>query len=61
MFKKITKLLSNKYQLPRNYQLVTVLGKGVFGEVLQCIKVDTKEMVAVKVPQDERDMDDDVC
>ncbi|CAK6965268.1 homeodomain-interacting protein kinase 1-like [Scomber scombrus] len=41
----------NMSQLPKNYELVTVLGKGVFGEVLKCIKVDTKDTVAVKMPR----------
>ncbi len=43
--------ISALYQFPSNYKLVSVLGRGGFGDVLKCIKQDTKETVAVKVPQ----------
>ncbi|KAM8863912.1 homeodomain-interacting protein kinase 1-like isoform 2-T2 [Spinachia spinachia] len=32
-----------------NYTILNVLGHGCYGDVLQCLKRDTKEMVAVKV------------
>lgn len=36
---------------PRNYKVVEFLGRGGFGEVFKCAKLDTKELVAVKIPQ----------
>lgn len=39
------------YLLPRNYKLVKFLGRGGYGDVLKCIKLDTKETVTVKVPR----------
>ncbi|GAA6221704.1 homeodomain-interacting protein kinase 2-like isoform X1 [Lates japonicus] len=36
---------------PRNYKVVQFLGRGGFGEVFKCAKLDTKEIVAVKIPQ----------
>ncbi|XP_053179910.1 homeodomain-interacting protein kinase 1-like [Scomber japonicus] len=60
IFKKKNKLPSSESQLPKNYELVTVLGKGVFGEVLKCTKVDTKETVAVKIPQNSSELDDEL-
>ncbi|XP_067435096.1 homeodomain-interacting protein kinase 1-like isoform X2 [Thunnus thynnus] len=44
-------IMSTLYPLPSNYKLLTFLGQGGFGEVLKCIKQDTKETVAVKIPQ----------
>ncbi|XP_042368583.1 homeodomain-interacting protein kinase 2-like [Plectropomus leopardus] len=37
--------------LPSNYKMLTSLGSGGFGEVVKCLKRDTKEIVAVKIPQ----------
>ncbi|KAL7388433.1 hypothetical protein ABVT39_013816 [Epinephelus coioides] len=37
--------------LPSNYELLTFLGRGGFGEVVRCLKKDTREIVAVKIPQ----------
>ncbi|CAK6977833.1 dual specificity tyrosine-phosphorylation-regulated kinase 4-like [Scomber scombrus] len=38
-------------QLPENYQFLKVLGEGAFGKVLQCLKKDTQDIVAVKIPK----------
>lgn len=57
---KRSKLHPNMYELPRNYQLLAVLGKGGFGDVLKCIKQDTKEIVAVKMPQHDCTLTDEV-
>ncbi|CAK6971752.1 dual specificity tyrosine-phosphorylation-regulated kinase 4-like [Scomber scombrus] len=38
-------------QLPENYQFLKVLGQGSFGKVLQCLKKDTQDIVAVKIPK----------
>ncbi|CAK6971753.1 dual specificity tyrosine-phosphorylation-regulated kinase 4-like, partial [Scomber scombrus] len=38
-------------QLPENYQFLKVLGQGAFGKVLQCLKKDTQDIVAVKIPK----------
>ena len=38
-------------QLPENYQFLKVLGEGGFGKVLQCLKKDTQDIVAVKIPK----------
>lgn len=54
-------ILPSKDQLPKNYELLEVLGAGAFGEVLKCIKRDTNEIVAVKVPHPKCNMDSDVC
>ena len=51
----------NISQLPKNYELVSVLGKGVFGEVLKCIKVDTEDTVAVKIPRHGCNLTNEVC
>lgn len=32
-----------------NYEILNVLGVGTFGQVLKCLKLDTAEIVAVKV------------
>ncbi|XP_026209100.1 homeodomain-interacting protein kinase 2-like isoform X2 [Anabas testudineus] len=40
-----------KHMFPSNYKLVKCVGQGGFGEVLKCIKKDTNETVAVKVPK----------
>ncbi|KAL7388194.1 hypothetical protein ABVT39_008661 [Epinephelus coioides] len=37
--------------LPSNYELLTFLGRGSFGEVVRCLKKDTREIVAVKIRQ----------
>ncbi|GLD55056.1 homeodomain-interacting protein kinase 2-like isoform X1 [Lates japonicus] len=36
---------------PRNYKVVKFLGWGGFGEVFKCVKLETNEIVAVKIPQ----------
>lgn len=41
------KLLTSS--ISRNYTVLGVLGVGCYGDVLQCLKWDTNEMVAVKV------------
>uniref|UniRef100_UPI0037E7F264 homeodomain-interacting protein kinase 2-like n=1 Tax=Semicossyphus pulcher TaxID=241346 RepID=UPI0037E7F264 len=35
--------------ISENYKIVSVLGKGCFGQVMKCVKQDTEETVAVKV------------
>ncbi|KAK2851762.1 hypothetical protein Q5P01_008038 [Channa striata] len=37
------------------YQIEKFLGKGAFGKVAQCIKLDTNEKVAVKIVEDKND------
>ena len=37
--------------LPRQYQYMTVLGEGAYGMVMKCVKKDTKDVVAVKIPR----------
>ncbi|KAL7388343.1 hypothetical protein ABVT39_012084 [Epinephelus coioides] len=37
--------------LPSTYELLTFLGRGSFGEVVRCLKKDTREIVAVKICQ----------
>ncbi|XP_070710410.1 uncharacterized protein [Pempheris klunzingeri] len=38
------------YHFPKNYRPLSLLGQGGFGAVFKCIKVDSQETVAVKVP-----------
>ena len=41
----------NAFELPEKYEFVRILGQGGFGQVLRCVKKDTKEVVAVKIPK----------
>ncbi|XP_051265093.1 homeodomain-interacting protein kinase 2-like [Dicentrarchus labrax] len=43
-------ILRAMYPLPSNYKLVSFLGEGGFGDAIKCVKKDTNETVAVKVP-----------
>ena len=40
----------NPYELPGQYEFLKVLGEGGFGSVLRCLKKDTQETVAIKIP-----------
>ena len=39
-----------KLDLPDTYELLECLGKGCFGVVAKCQKVDTGQIVAIKFP-----------
>ncbi|XP_067462128.1 homeodomain-interacting protein kinase 2-like [Thunnus thynnus] len=41
----------NPFELPGTYEFMKVLGQGGFGLVLKCLKKDTKDIVAVKIPR----------
>ena len=38
-------------ELPSEYKFLKVLGEGVFGKVLKCVKRETREIVAIKMPK----------
>ncbi|XP_030278736.1 homeodomain-interacting protein kinase 2-like isoform X3 [Sparus aurata] len=38
-------------ELPGEYKFLKVLGEGVFGKVLKCVKRETREIVAIKMPK----------
>lgn len=37
---------------PEHFKILRVMGEGTFGEVRKCLKKDTKEIVAAKIPKD---------
>ena len=43
-------IASLQSKFPDNYQVQSILGEGGFGQVIQCLKKDTGETVAVKIP-----------
>ncbi|XP_067462125.1 homeodomain-interacting protein kinase 1-like [Thunnus thynnus] len=45
----------NPFELPETYEFMKVLGQGGFGVVLKCLKKDTKDIVAVKIPRHDHD------
>ncbi|XP_067470762.1 homeodomain-interacting protein kinase 1-like [Thunnus thynnus] len=56
----ISSITRNKdpFELPGKYKFLRVLGQGGFGLVLKCLKKDTKDIVAVKLPKhDHNDSD----
>ncbi|CAL9689983.1 unnamed protein product [Knipowitschia caucasica] len=46
--------------LPREFFLITCLGEGNFGQIVLCNKMDTKQLVCVKLPQSEQSLKKEV-
>lgn len=36
---------------PEQFKILRVVGEGTFGEVRKCLKMDTKEIMAAKLPK----------
>lgn len=46
------KMTHTDYKLnPEQFKILRVMGEGTFGEVRKCLKKDTKEIVAAKIPK----------